>query len=128
MQYDASEAPPRRSRPATLQSIEALESTGRPLGLLPGGGYAGRRVSLEPGSSLFLYTDGVVESEDASGEPFGVERLQALLVRERLSGLDGILRRVEDEVRAYRAGAEPADDATMVVLKVGGPPPSARVT
>lgn len=85
-------------------------------------------MSLEPGSSLFLYTDGVVESEDASGEPFGVERLQALLVRERLSGLDGILRRVEDEVRAYRAGAEPADDATMVVLKVGGPPPSARVT
>lgn len=102
--------------------IESLDSTGRPLGLLAGGGYVEERVALEPGSSLFLYTDGVVESEDASGEPFGVERLQALIVRERMSGLDGILTRVEEAVRAYRAGAEAADDATMVVLKVGGPP------
>jgi phosphoserine phosphatase RsbU/P len=101
--------------------IEPLESTGRPLGLLPGGGYAEGRVTLEPGTCLFLYTDGVVESEDASGEPFGLDRLQALLVRERTSGLDGILTRVEEAVRAYRAGAEAADDATMVVLKVGGP-------
>jgi sigma-B regulation protein RsbU (phosphoserine phosphatase) len=100
---------------------EALESTGRPLGLLAGGGYEERRVSLEAGAHLFLYTDGVVESEDASGEPFGLERLRALLVRERTSGLDGILTRVEEAVRAFRAGAEPADDATMVVLKVGGP-------
>jgi serine phosphatase RsbU (regulator of sigma subunit) len=106
--------------------IEALDSTGRPLGLLAGGGYAERRLLLAPGSSLFLYTDGVVDSEDAAGEPFGVDRLQALLVRERTNGLDGILARVEEALRAYRAGAEPADDATMVVLKVGGdPPPSA---
>jgi serine phosphatase RsbU (regulator of sigma subunit) len=102
--------------------IEPLESTGRPLGLLAGGGFAEGAVALEPGSSLFLYTDGVIESENADGEPFGVERLQELLVRERTSGLDGILARVEEAVRAYRDGAEPADDATMVVLKVGSAP------
>jgi sigma-B regulation protein RsbU (phosphoserine phosphatase) len=99
--------------------IEPLESTGRPLGLLVGGGFIERMVRLEPGSSLLLYTDGVIESENAAGEPFGVERLQQLLVRERTTGLDGILSRIEEAVRAYREGAEPADDATMVVLKVG---------
>jgi serine phosphatase RsbU (regulator of sigma subunit) len=101
---------------------EALESTGRPLGLLAGGGYQERRVALEAAACLFLYTDGVIESENAAGEPFGLERLRTLLVRERTSGLDGILSRVEEAVRAYRDGAEAADDATMVVLRVGRPP------
>jgi serine phosphatase RsbU (regulator of sigma subunit) len=100
--------------------IEPLESTGRPLGLLAGGGFVERTARFEPGSCLFLYTDGVIESENADGEPFGLDRLQELLVTERTSGLDGILSRVEDAVRAYRDGAEPADDATLVVLKVGG--------
>jgi serine phosphatase RsbU (regulator of sigma subunit) len=104
---------------------ESLDSTGRPLGLLAGGDYEERQVRLEAGACLFLYTDGVVESEDAEGEPFGLERLRTLLVRERTSGLDGILTRVEEAVRAYRAGAEPEDDATMVVLRVAGPPAAA---
>ena len=35
------------------------------------------------GDSLFLYTDGVVESEDPAGEAFGMDRLQTLLIEER---------------------------------------------
>src|SRR5262249_30216355 len=38
--------------------LEALESTGRPLGLLPGGGYEEGRVPLAPGDVLVLFTDG----------------------------------------------------------------------
>lgn len=98
---------------------EALEPSGRPLGLLPGGGYETREVALESGDCLFLYTDGVVECENATGEPFGTDRLQRLLVEERASGLDGILTRVEEAVRAFREGREAEDDATMVVLRFG---------
>jgi serine phosphatase RsbU (regulator of sigma subunit) len=100
--------------------VEARGSTGRPLGLLSGGGYEQAEVALKPGDSLFLYTDGVVESEDPAGEAFGMDRLQALLIEERASGLDGILHRVEESVRAFRGGTEAADDATMVVLKFAG--------
>jgi sigma-B regulation protein RsbU (phosphoserine phosphatase) len=100
-------------------SVEALDSTGRPLGLLPGGGYLERRLALADGDCLFLYTDGLVEAEDAAGEPFGLERLQSLLVQERAGGLDGILSRVEQEVRGYRAGIEAADDASLLVLRIG---------
>ena len=62
----------------------------------------------------------MVESEDPGGEAFGMDRLQALLIEERASGLDGILHRVEESVRAFRGGTEAADDATMVVLKFAG--------
>jgi serine phosphatase RsbU (regulator of sigma subunit) len=100
--------------------VEPLESTGRPLGLYPGGGYAERRVALAQGDCLFLFTDGLVEAENEAGEPFGEHRLHALLQQERSHGLDDILARVEAAVREHRGDAEAADDATMVVLRIGG--------
>jgi sigma-B regulation protein RsbU (phosphoserine phosphatase) len=102
-------------------SVRALESTGRPLGLLPGGEYAEASVALADGDWLLLYTDGVTDSEDANGEAFGLDRLQALLVAESANGIDGILTRVEQAVREYRGGREAADDATLVVLRIGPP-------
>lgn len=99
--------------------FEELSSTGRPLGLLPGGGYEERQVPLQAGDCLFLFTDGLTEAENAEGEPFGAERLPELLASERTHGPDDILRVIEDAVRAHRGAVEAADDATMVALKVG---------
>lgn len=97
--------------------IEILESVGRPLGLLPGGGYQERRLTLTEGDVLFLFTDGLVEAENAEGEPFG-GRLEALLGQERAGDVDRILTSVEQAVHAHRGGADAADDATMVVLRL----------
>jgi sigma-B regulation protein RsbU (phosphoserine phosphatase) len=99
--------------------IERLASTGRPLGLLPGGGYEERRIKLSQGDSLFLYTDGLVEAEDAAGREFGQQRLESLLLEARTSGINEFLARVETENREFRGAVEAADDATMLVLKIG---------
>jgi serine phosphatase RsbU (regulator of sigma subunit) len=98
--------------------LEVMESTGRPIGLYPGGGYEQRSLALRAGDCLFLFTDGLVEAENEAGEPFGMQRLQELLLRERTRGLDRILSDVEAAVAAYRGPVEAGDDATMVVLKV----------
>ncbi len=100
-------------------TVDRLESTGRPLGLLPGDAYTERSVSLGRGDSLFLYTDGVIEAENPAGEPFGTDRLEALLVQLRAGRADNILASVEQRLHEYRSGVEPADDTTMMVLKVG---------
>ena len=99
--------------------VESLDSTGRPLGLLPGGEYEERQIVFDDGDWLLLYTDGVTESENDRGEPFGAERLQELLKAVGDSGLDDILARVELAVREHRGGKEAEDDATLVVLRVG---------
>jgi sigma-B regulation protein RsbU (phosphoserine phosphatase) len=99
--------------------VEALDSTGRPLGLLPGGPYEERRVALGEGDCLFLYTDGLVEAENPEGEPFGAERIQGALLGEQDRGPEPVLARVEKAFREHRGPAEAADDTTMVVLKVG---------
>ena len=99
--------------------VEALAPTGRPLGLLPGGGYEERRLSFHDGESLVLYTDGLVDAEDEGGEPFGIERLKQLVIREGGTGIDRLLAAVEPTLRAYRGGREAEDDATLVVLRFG---------
>ena len=100
-------------------SVERLESTGRPLGLLPGAGFAAKQLTLTDGDSLFFYTDGLVETENESGEEFGMERLERLLLEECARGPEGVLANVEKAAREFRGAVEAADDATMVLLRIG---------
>jgi sigma-B regulation protein RsbU (phosphoserine phosphatase) len=99
--------------------LERMESTGFPIGLIPGHGYGERRVNLASGDVLFFYTDGCVEAENASGEMFGGPRLEALLASRVTASTDGILAGVEQALVQFRSGREPFDDATMMVVHVG---------
>jgi sigma-B regulation protein RsbU (phosphoserine phosphatase) len=104
-------------------AVERLPSSGRPPGLYPGGGYTEERLTLGDGDSLFLFTDGIVETEDESGEPFGMERLEAILGVHRGDDLDGLLGRAHEAVRSHRGPHEAEDDATMLALRVPVRPP-----
>jgi serine phosphatase RsbU (regulator of sigma subunit) len=100
-------------------SVERLSSTGRPIGLLAGGGYQEKNISLKNEDSLFFYTDGLVEAVNEAGEEFGMERLEPLLIEERKRGFEAMLANVERAVNQYRGSVEAADDATMMLLKIG---------
>lgn len=99
--------------------VQRLNSTGRPPGLLPGGGYREENLQLNPGDSLFLYTDGLVEALDPQGVEFGSHRLEEILLEERGKGSDSLLEAVEEAVRRHRQGVEPEDDATLLFLRIG---------
>ncbi len=82
---------------------------------------------LAPYYTLFLFTDGLMETEDETGEPFGMSRLEALLKVHRGRDLVALLARVDAAAREHRGPAEAADDATMVALRFSngalvGPP------
>jgi serine phosphatase RsbU (regulator of sigma subunit)/predicted Fe-S protein YdhL (DUF1289 family) len=99
------------------KALERMSSSGLPVGLLAGRGYAETRVQLEAGDLLFFYTDGCVEAENEAGEMFGAESLESLLVS--AIDADDLLARVETVLTEYRGKREPFDDATMMVVKVG---------
>jgi sigma-B regulation protein RsbU (phosphoserine phosphatase) len=100
-------------------SLERMQSTGLPIGLLSGHGYREQRLQLAAGDLLFFYTDGCVEAEDPSGELFGSAQLEAALVAAAGSSADQVLASVEAEITRFRAGRELPDDATMMAVKVG---------
>jgi serine phosphatase RsbU (regulator of sigma subunit) len=78
-----------------------------------------REVQLKDGDSLFFYTDGLVETENAHEEEFGMERLERLLLRERERGFESILANVEKVACEFRGDVEAADDATMALVRIG---------
>jgi serine phosphatase RsbU (regulator of sigma subunit) len=98
--------------------LERLDSTGRPIGLLPGGGYEERRLEVTAGDALLLFTDGLLDAEDAAGESFGLERVEALVRAGQGDGVAQLLSRVGEALRVHRGGTEAGDDATIVALQV----------
>ncbi|MGI8775762.1 MAG: SpoIIE family protein phosphatase [Actinomycetota bacterium] len=96
--------------------VEWLGDRGLPLGVFPGSDYKTGKVSLEPGDTLFLYTDGVTEAP-RSGNPLGQGRLSDL-VRDYGVGTPGEL--VQAVRRAVDAWVDHdlQDDIAMVGLQI----------
>jgi serine phosphatase RsbU (regulator of sigma subunit) len=98
--------------------LQRLSSTGMPIALYAGHGYAESTVTISSGDLLFFYTDGLVETENETGEMYGAERLEALLEVEHASGIDAVIERVETSIKSFRGRAEQFDDATLMALRI----------
>jgi serine phosphatase RsbU (regulator of sigma subunit) len=85
-----------------------------PVGLIAGAVYESDRCNLHPGDRLILVTDGVTEAENASGEFFDNERLEAVAARS--AGLEDIFSAVAD----FCSGTPLNDDCTVVDLLYTG--------
>ena len=87
---------------------------------LEGVRYRQQEIVLCPGDSIFCYTDGVTEALDPAGALYSEARLRAFFRGRDLEGrplaeqLD-LLRR---DIAAFAAGAEQADDITMLLLRI----------
>jgi phosphoserine phosphatase RsbU/P len=98
---------------------ELLETGGLVVGMMEGLPYDEGVVQLATGDRLLLYTDGVSEAANASGEMFGEDRLYALLDGlPRALPAEGIVGRVLDGVRAFLGETEAGDDITVMALRV----------
>ena len=96
--------------------VTPLGGTGLPLGIEPGQEYTEERASLEPGSVVVLYTDGVVEAR-RDRELYGEERLDRLLADARGLPAQELAGEILADCRAF-AGGELADDCAIVCLKL----------
>jgi serine phosphatase RsbU (regulator of sigma subunit) len=99
--------------------LERLDSTSTVLGLFNKWDCSIGESRLFPGDTLVLYTDGVTESFNDSGEEFGEERLVDVLWRHRESSPQTLLATVIDEVRRF-SPHEQSDDITLIVASGRG--------
>ena len=97
--------------------LTEIGSTGRPIGLLPESSYSEGTIELPPGSTLFLYTDGLNEAADPDEIEFGNERLRELFLSQSGAATNEIPSRVLDAVTAFERGAKATDDKTIVVMR-----------
>ncbi len=107
---------------ATCRRIE--DGDGPPLCAVDDFAYRGGRCRMRPGEQLCLISDGVTEARSPAGELYGGERVGRLLLDLRKSGGDAsaVIDALRRDVEAFVAGAEPADDLTVLVLRWNSPP------
>lgn len=102
----------RRAEPGSLTRVEGGTST--PIGLFAGAPYEQVELTLAPGDTIVLCTDGVVEATNAEGEQLGFERLEESL-RQGPSSASALLAELQRRVRAHVGDAPQYDDVTVIL-------------
>jgi hypothetical protein len=76
-----------------------------------------QQIFLEEGETLLIYSDGLTEAKNTSGEFFGEDRLEELLPRLATYSAEEIGQRLLDEIDRFVGSSRFHDDLSLIVLK-----------
>jgi sigma-B regulation protein RsbU (phosphoserine phosphatase) len=95
-----------------------IQLAGFPLGIFDEATYDERSYILNPGDVVVFFSDGVGDAQNATGEFFGNAGLIRLVTENHDKSADAIADSILEEVDRFSGGQHPADDRTLVVVKV----------
>ena len=95
--------------------VTPLDVGGTIVGMFPDCQYEQGSLTVEPGSILAAYSDGITEPENAYGEQFGRQRLMEVIQRNRGQRGDEIVSAVVAAVDQWAGTPQQADDMTVVI-------------
>jgi sigma-B regulation protein RsbU (phosphoserine phosphatase) len=97
--------------------VQPLPKGGLVLGVMPSIRYQEYRLTLSPGDSLVLYTDGVTDNMAPDGQFYGEERLQILLEKHVGHHAEEMLCALDEAMSNFRQGLSLADDITVLTVR-----------
>ena len=98
-------------------SVARLETGGTIIGAFAEAEYERGVVRLAPGDTLVVFSDGVSEAVDATGEEFGEARVRALVLEQLHETPERLVRALVERVVAFGQGVGQHDDITVLVLR-----------
>ena len=100
-----------------MREAERLDVGGLPLGIQLDAKYESATVTLAPGDWLIIFTDGLVEAENARQEEYGETRLLAAIAAGAATTPSEMLKRLMAEVDLFVGSTPQHDDVTCVLVK-----------
>ncbi len=94
-----------------------IEQPSNLLGALPSMQFEEARIKVAPGDTLFVYTDGLTDRVDGSGEFYSIDRIAAVLDRTRDAGVGAVYDAIYADVNDFAATEEFKDDIAFVVTR-----------
>ena len=91
-----------------------------PVGAMPDMTFTRQEMTIAPGTTIFLYTDGLNEAEDPGHALFGVQRIIRIaeqLVKEGKNDPTAIVQQMIEGVHRFVDDAEQSDDMTVLAIK-----------
>ena len=98
-------------------SVQRLEEGGPVLGILPGAFYLQGEVTVDPEDLLIMFSDGVTEAENMSGEDFGEKRLLAAICNNWQADTRDLCDAVLCHLRSFLGDLDPQDDQTIMIIR-----------
>ena len=99
--------------------LDRIESNGLLIGVIPEPDYPVCEFSLNSGDRFLLYTDGVVEPENAAGDSFGDSKLEEVIRRNQSESPLELSNQMMAEIRRWQpASMIQQDDITLIVVDV----------
>jgi len=92
-----------------------------PIGVMDDWSYSLQRLTIDPQTTIFLYTDGLNEAEDISHQQFGDERIHAIAEEawsQQQHQPTPLIERMTQAVHQFVGGAEQSDDLTMLAVQL----------
>jgi serine phosphatase RsbU (regulator of sigma subunit) len=99
------------------QSVDLLETGGALLGALEGAEFQSGELVLEPGDTLVVYSDGVLECRNPKGEEFGLDRLIAALSQAKQPSAQATLMMLLAAVQEFANGYPMSDDMSLTLIQ-----------
>lgn len=97
--------------------IDRLESTGIPIGMLPDFPFTERIVQFNPGDTLLVYSDGLIDASDSSGNEFSELRLANLAANNVELSPEDLVNLISKELLSFIGKTPQFDDMTLMVIK-----------
>src|SRR5947209_7529098 len=96
--------------------VEAMHSTDIVVGILANAQYRNQSLTLAPGDSLVLFTDGVTEAENIAEEQLGLDPVCEMLRTMHGSNANAILKTIDTHVHEFIGEVPAGDDVTMLAM------------
>jgi len=100
--------------------VTPVEATGLPIGIFAEAEFTSKRIALDPGDAMVIYTDGLSEAQDVSRCEYGAERLMRILRQCHCLGSLQMLEACVQDVEKFRSGEPLGDDLTLMVVRRSG--------
>jgi sigma-B regulation protein RsbU (phosphoserine phosphatase) len=80
--------------------------------------YASGRFSIEPGDTIILFTDGIVEAINSSMEPYGREGIRNIIQQDFSRSAGDLVQAVRADFKRFHTGRRIADDVTIMAIRL----------
>ena len=102
-------------------NFESLNSSSNiVLGIMDDADYDESEIVLNPGDTIFLYTDGVTEANNDYNGFYGEDRLKNILNKYKGQELDKIISEIKKDIDEFCNRQEQFDDITMFIIRYKG--------
>jgi len=94
-----------------------VRATGVPMGMFCESQFTAQRLTLAPGDSLIVYSDGWTEARNSAGEEYGADRLLQVATAAAYESVSHVMTAVIHDQAAFRAGCPNTDDVTVLAIR-----------